>query len=251
MLPNFLKPKYKSKFVRLGGPNDGGYLVEINSLKISEILISLGINDDWKFEKDFSKYVGNIISIDDKLSLSFLIKRLVKLILFFKSIKNIFKYIYLIIDYLIFFSKKNTLLIKALVTNYTYGNCIDLDFIFKKNQIFSKKIFLKIDIEGFEYRILDDILKYENSLTGLIIEFHNTDLNYTEIENFINNINLKLVHVHANNYGYLNKSKDPTVLELTFSKFGDELIDDLNLPHQLDSSNDPNKSDIKLSFKNV
>ena len=28
-------------------------------------------------------------------------------------------------------------------------------------------------------------MKYENSLTGLIIEFHNTDLNYTEIENFI------------------------------------------------------------------
>ena len=42
-----LKPKKKYKLIRLGGFNDGGYLVGENSLKNAEILISFGIEDNW------------------------------------------------------------------------------------------------------------------------------------------------------------------------------------------------------------
>ena len=38
------------------------------------------------------------------------------------------------------------------------------------------KILLKIDIEGSEYRILEDIISIKDSLNALIIEFHDIDL---------------------------------------------------------------------------
>ena len=53
MLPKELKPKYCYNLLRLGKNNDGGYLVEKESLLNCESLISCGISLDWSFEKDF------------------------------------------------------------------------------------------------------------------------------------------------------------------------------------------------------
>ena len=52
-------------------------------------------------------------------------------------------------------------------------------------RIKSNKIFLKIDIEGSEYRILDDLIRYQDLIKGLVIEFHNIDLHMEKILNFI------------------------------------------------------------------
>ena len=54
-LPNYFKPKKKFSLIRLGKNNDGGYLVGKKTILESEILISLGIGDDWSFESDFLK----------------------------------------------------------------------------------------------------------------------------------------------------------------------------------------------------
>ena len=56
MLPKELKPKHCYNLIRLGKNNDGGYLVEKDSLLNSQALISFGINLDWSFEKDFYYY---------------------------------------------------------------------------------------------------------------------------------------------------------------------------------------------------
>jgi len=50
-LPSFLKPETSYDLVRVGKDNDGGYLAEKNSIYNSKYLISLGIFDDWSFEK--------------------------------------------------------------------------------------------------------------------------------------------------------------------------------------------------------
>ena len=54
-LPIFLKPKKEYNLIRLGKNNGGGYLVSENSIKNSNKLISMGIKDDWTFEKDCYK----------------------------------------------------------------------------------------------------------------------------------------------------------------------------------------------------
>ena len=77
------------------------------------------------------------------------------------------------------------------------GNLINkdiysLDTILKKISI-KKKFFLKIDIEGDEYKILDQIIKNSENLTGLVIEFHDVSRNIKMIETFIQKLHLILL----------------------------------------------------------
>ena len=64
---------------------------------------------------------------------------------------------------------------------------IDINQILKNT--LSNNIFLKIDIEGFEYRILDQILINQDKIQGLVIEFHNCDLFEDKIIKFIKILN--------------------------------------------------------------
>ena len=115
---------------------------------------------------------------------------------------------------------------------------------------YKKDIFLKIDIEGSEYRILNDILDIEKNLIGMIIEFHDVDLHLERIENFIKHLKyLKLIHIHPNNYGVINSENIPALLELTFEKDPDLIYDEVNFPNSLDCKNKENSEDIKLELK--
>ena len=80
MLPSVLQPKYKFKMIRVGSANDGGYLVEMNSLNSSQCLISMGLYNNWDFERDFLKKSENIEDIhayDDVMGTRFLLKKLI------------------------------------------------------------------------------------------------------------------------------------------------------------------------------
>ena len=108
---------------------------------------------------------------------------------------------------------------------------------------------MKIDIEGSEYRLLDTLILNQNRITGLVIEFHDCDLHLDVINKFIKSFDIKLAHIHANNFAPI-RSNDmlPLSLELTFSK-NCEFQKEGFLPHALDMPNDKNISEINLSIK--
>lgn len=248
MLPEKLKPKFQYELVRVGSNNDGGYLVEKNSLSDSIFLIGGGINDNWEFEKQFKK---PFIGIDDRLSINYLTQRLIinflKVLLlknqyFIKSIKNIF-------DYLL---NKNSFL-NGYISNYddkskgyvTLKTIID-KYYSKKS---SNNIFLKLDIEGSEYRILNDIITLEDYFSGIVIEFHDIDLHLDKILKFIEKLDMSLVHIHPNNYGGVDKNSNPKVVEITFSKYPKIISKKVRLPNILDKPNGEGIQDLELKFK--
>jgi len=53
MLPKIFKPQNEYNLIRLGQDNDGGYLIEKDSLSKANSLISFGLSYDWSFEKNF------------------------------------------------------------------------------------------------------------------------------------------------------------------------------------------------------
>ena len=55
MLTKEFKPKYLYDLLRIGKNNDGGYLVESNSIQTAKSLISFGIGNDWSFEAQLKK----------------------------------------------------------------------------------------------------------------------------------------------------------------------------------------------------
>ena len=52
-LPNLFSIKQATDLIRIGRDYDGGYLVSKSDIEKTDVLIGLGINDDWSFEEDF------------------------------------------------------------------------------------------------------------------------------------------------------------------------------------------------------
>jgi hypothetical protein len=237
--PKFLKPKKNFLLKRLGKDNDGGYLVDINSLKAANTLISLGISDDWSFELNAQKENKNIniVCYDLNTSFIFLFKIFIKKLffVFFYGIKETVGSFAKICSYFFFLKKK------IFVKKITYN---DLIIITKK---LKPPFFLKIDIEVSEYRILDDLLKLQNKISGIVIEFHDIDLFQDKIKDFISKFKLELVHIHANNCGIL--WHEANVIELTFSKNPVISGTKINLPHKYDHKNLKHLPEILIKFK--
>jgi len=241
-LGKIFKPVANYELIRLGISNDGGYLVVKNSINNSEHLIIMCLDLDWSFEEDFKKKKDkiNIICFDNNLDKKFILKKIVIqiiLIIFNQNLKYLISLIKNYINFNIFLKK-----VKYQKKEITYGDISKI-----QNNI--NNIFFKIDIEGSEYRILDELIKIKNKITGIVIEFHDIDLHRAKIENFINNIGLKLVHVHPNNFGGLDKFGNPYLLELTFDKEPIVLNVANTLPHKYDMKNNPDADDINLTFK--
>ena len=93
-LAKFLVPKNKTDLVRFGSKFDGGYLLNEIDLTKSDTLISLGIHENWDFEKEiYEKYdLKKIILFDPETSYFLILQYLIKSILKC-NFKKIFNYI--------------------------------------------------------------------------------------------------------------------------------------------------------------
>ena len=125
-----------------------------------------------------------------------------------------------------------------------YSNLIDALDRYQSRPAYKKAL-----EKGGEYILLDDILKKEIVFTGIVIEFHEVSKHVEEIENFITILNLKLVHLHINNYASITPGGIPEVIELSFSRNGDSNYFQNKLPHKLDQNNDPDSWSYELSFE--
>ena len=106
-ISNLFYPKFKSNLLRLGRNFDGGYIVEKNSIKQSEILLSFGLSDDWTFEEDYSKLGENKVycydySVNIRFWLVSFLKSLISIVLFRDPIKN-FRKLFDYVEYKSFF----------------------------------------------------------------------------------------------------------------------------------------------------
>lgn len=274
-LMNELRPIITNDLIRVGRNNDGGYVVNKSAI-LNNHLISLGINTDWSFELDFLKYSNKSIKMyDGSIGLSVFKKNIISTFLFIFSIRYILfilanfnklllpisKFRAQIIYYFNFkyFLKKNNVeFFQKFVSDYRNENTILFSEIFKEynNEIF----FLKIDIEGHEYRIIEEILSKKEQISGIVIEYHDIDLHH---DLFLKHIKLiknyfYISHVHANNYArFSEKINTLTCWELTFinkSLFKEEpqyFKEGLYNNLELDFSNDKNKEDYKIHFSNT
>jgi hypothetical protein len=257
VLPKFLKPYQisNSNLVRVGPKTDGGYIIDKRILKKSKILITCGLNDDWEFERDYLKrnHKIQIIAYDHTVNKSFWFSRFKKDIislLLFKKLKiskilDVFKYI----DYRLFFRNDNKHFEKKIVFRKKNNNEISIpDILANYNEIF-----LKVDIEGDEYKILNDIKQHSRKIVFLIIEFHDIDKNIKKIKNFISKLDLKIIHIHANNYGGIDKNKNPKVIELSLLNSKKiklkRILSKRKYPiNDLDYKNFKRRSDIEIKF---
>ena len=246
-IPKELSFKTATDLIRVGKVNDGGYLVSRSDIDNTDLLLGFGVNDDWSFEEKFKSIADvEVIAYDGSVGYIQFLKQFAKAILKFYAPKVALHWLKTIIKYHLFFSSKSNHHIKKYVGLDTKSDAhCSLAAIFI-NTPTKKNIFLKVDIEGSEYRLLDTLISHQSSLSGMVIEFHDCDVHLETIKKFIKNFDLQLVHVHANNCAPVRVSdKLPIVLELSFSRHA-KLENEALLPHPLDMPNDNKVPEILL-----
>jgi Methyltransferase FkbM domain len=246
-LPLFLVPFNCNTLIRIGRENDGGYLLNSEDLHITNLLLSFGINDDWSFEEQFLKRKDvPLKAYDASISLRKFAKNFKRSIPF--ALKSTARYWQVVRSYKAFF-RGSRVHIKKFVGMDFEPMHISLKSIFaEQDQNSDGKVFLKIDIEGSEYRLLNDLLLHSDRIAGAVIEFHDVDLHLHRIEDFIKRAPLKLVNTHCNNFVPVTEAGLPLVIECCFSSsiVGSKLQRVLHLPHKLDQPNNKTQADYRV-----
>ena len=247
ILNSALRPSGHFPLIRLGNKHDGGYLIDERQIGKVDTLISLGVNDDWSFERQFLKSNDcPAFCYDGSVSMSVFFTRLIKWLARPWRISKILWSLKVIFDYRIFFSGARSHIEKFVGFDNREG-CISMHNLLEQYDK-TDNLFLKIDIEGHEYRCLDAILKHQGRIKGLAIEFHNYDLFEDVIVDFVSQFQLNLCHVHVNNFGGTQLDGRPVSIELSFS---DQLpLDDssVEFPNELDTPNNPVLEDSIVTF---
>jgi hypothetical protein len=257
---NYLRPLNAGQLTRLGNNKDGGYVVSNLALKKSDTLISFGLGDNFTFEKDFlTQRKGTKIYIyDHTVSYFSFLKKIYKTfkrMFYFKA--NFFDFISRVlnlINYFIFFKINDFQHIKLeVVSKISKSYQTNLRNIF--NIIPSRNIVLSIDIEGGEYQIIRDLVKFEDRINLLIIEFHDTFILRKKFKKLILKLKIffNIIHIHGNNYESIASDGLPIVLEFTFLNKKKFLINNKNFKKKfpidkLDFPNVPSVKDYKINF---
>ncbi len=246
LLPESFKHKTVQQLVRLGKPNHGGFLVAPKDIENSELLISLGLTEEWSFERDFvtTKQMP-VLAYGRSVGKRYLTEQFFRSLLSIHKPKLVWYWLRTLINYRKFFLGDNTH-IEQLIGPKFSENYTTMQEVF--DSVDAKNIYLKIDIEGNEYRILDDLICNQTRITGLVIEFHDCDIHIQRIQEFIEAFSLSVIHIHANNYAPVRVCSGlPLVLDMTFSA-SQEAEADCVYPHPLDMPNNPEAAEIKIFF---
>lgn len=248
-LPKFLEPRVAGTLVRLGRKNDGGYVVEQSSIRDADALIGLGLDDDWSFEEDFTSLNDvPVWAFDPTVGRGVFAKRAVKALLRPYRRGRVAHHLRVFNGYNRFFTGRRVHHEKY-VGPTTGDNVISFRDIIN-NVVGSERqrIFLKMDIEGAEFRILNQILAASDRLTGLVVEFHDVDWHLDRIKAFVEALPLRLCHVHCNNYGAITEDGTPTAIECSFTRHEATGSLTWGLPHPLDMPCRPDQADYRIVF---
>lgn len=255
-LPCYFKPKGVGDLIRLGVQRDGGYVVPKRVLRSTDAILSFGLNDEWSFERNFYKISNcRVLCFDPSVSWIFWCKSFSSNILafIFKGdvwrLKRAFRWLRYISEfYLGEFEHYKKFI------GYNNSSSISLREALKLIDR-NSSVYLKIDIEGSEYRIMDQISELHDKFNGFSIELHDVDLHVDFIKSWMADIkkHFLLVHIHANNYLLNGRDDAPTVYELSFLNRNlvenDEIFMIEKLPRTgIDYPNNPNRADVELIF---
>lgn len=225
MLDEFLRPyKSRSPLIRVGRRFDGGYILNEDMIRDTDVLLSFGVNRDWTFEDDLIKKgeLRKILLFDPYTPLrgsKYILETFRENLSLMKefSVRSLLRPFYFIVNdpvKLIQFRKwlKKT---KAGfepvgVSDTTTERFVALSEIINKSKEYGSRILVKMDVEGDEYKCLFELFKNSKeiqALTGFVLEFHDCVKRKKELIEIVKSFEERgfgIFHVHGNNYTAFN-----------------------------------------------
>jgi hypothetical protein len=255
----FLNPYVVDDLRRYGNPRDGGYLLPASVVTQIDAVLSFGLSTDWSLEEDLARdHPDRIIHVYDHT---------VGTRAFRRSLKN---------SFVKFLGGRTSLadLRARYATHSGYQRFFTGNHVHYRERVFNrqdnandatlpiafarlgdvKQVFLKMDIEGGEYRVIPQIAPFADRIAAIAIEFHDTDPLRAVFEAQVQMLleRFTVIHVHGNNIAGTAADSLPDALEITFlnKRFAINGNQRDRLPVAgLDLPNDPLKPDCELRFR--
>lgn len=221
---HWLAPLEVDGLIRVGGDEDGGYVVPRRMIEDTDALISMGIGFNWEFERHFralqpkARIQAYDHTVSDRSFHKHLILGIAGLLTGQVSLSEVSHRRRILRDFRRFFADEATHFRSRIHNRIDGPMDVDIATVFARAGAGRK--FVKMDIEGTEYRVLDDVLARADELVGMIVEFHDTDPLRPVFVRAMEHIlrEFELVHLHANNWSATAVDGLPEVLEVTFAK---------------------------------
>jgi len=230
-------------------------------------LLSLGLNDDWSFDRDFARLhpAAPIVGYDPTIHRTkFILKAISKVLIFplavlVKPRDALFRTVHacrVALDYGRFFGRHATH--QRLWVAATPGpDAVTLSATLADPAFAGRnRLIVKMDIEGAEYGAFASLADGEFARLGLLlVEFHDLGAHLAEVETLARRLarDFAVVHVHANNFGPVIDGL-PQVIEVAWARrdllpSGDRgTVGELPLPG-LDQPNNARRPDLALRFR--
>src|SRR5215469_599596 len=219
----FLRPRIVDDLARHGNARDGGYVLPSSALASLDAVVSFGLSTDWSIEEDLARAKPNLtIHVYDHS---------VGRKSFARALKN---------ATIKFLGGRTTSAdLRARYATYRgYRDFFVGNRIHYRERIFNRRdnpddatiervfgrvpaarhIFLKMDIEGAEYRVIPQIMAFAERIDLMVIEFHDTDPLRRIFEDQVKAVldRFDIVHLHGNNIAGVAADGLPECLEITF-----------------------------------
>jgi hypothetical protein len=223
--------------VRLGGQMDGGYLVPKSAIDHAQGLLSFGLGDDFTFDQDWHslKPQDPIHMYDASVSYENLSIRINSSVRGNIDIRS---------EYQQFF-QGNVKHWPEYIGSNNFSQALD--------RIGVDQVFIKMDIEGSEYGLIDLFIEHHTRIVGIAMEWHDCANRNPKWKSAVDKLNecYNIVHLHGNNHVTPDKEGVFGCMELTHVRRdlinSTELRKQIYLPN-LDYSNVHGREDYEYYF---
>lgn len=220
-LPACLRPQRYVDLHRLGPVSDGGYCIPPQVIARSEALVSLGVSADFRFEQDFTNHNDvPVYAFDHSVTKAFWFRRRVERLVggvVHPTTRNPDRSRATMRDFKRYFGAPGHTF-WPLMVGYDGDLVTSLDTVLRGLEV-KREVYLKMDIEGWEWRCLDDIVANESSFSGISVEFHDVDLHLLRLCEFVASLSeLQPVYVQVNNCSRILPDGSPVAIEVSFAR---------------------------------
>lgn len=199
---------------RFGRATDGGYLLSLRAVRSVDAVLSLGLADDWSFEEALLRTRPELMlhAYDPTVGLAHF-RRAALLWCFapgkFRRRRAVWR------RYAAFFNESDRRHFRERIGRSP--GCTDLHQALQRIGD-ARNLLLKMDIEGAECGILDQIVEHAARIACLVCELHDLDAQAPQFLLFARGLSAShtVVHLHGNNADDLcSDGRTPRTIEVT------------------------------------
>lgn len=254
LLPLYMQPIDGVALVRVGPLGDGGYVVPAEVLGRVDALVSLGLGADWRFEDHFRWLSGaSVTAYDHTVTPRFWLRRTAG-----SALRRLRRTP--VADkrrhnpttgyrrYRAFFSQEGCHHRRLAIGDGTGGSVTLRQAL---NACPGRSLFVKMDIEGAEWQVLDSLIEAADRLVAVAIEFHDVNDHLEQLGTFLAAMGARgfaVVNTAANNVGGCSPEGIPVLVEVTLARRDAFIVDPGRLQEDLNAPNSSLHPEIAIRF---